>query len=81
MARDDKDYAVEFGEYLAKAADRFMGAVNALQAARMTSDFGAECEAEPEHTEAWRGLREAIYEFRKRATRAGHQPSAELFNR
>lgn len=81
MARDDKEYAIEFGEYLAKAAERFMEAVNALQAARMLSDFGAEMKAEPEHTEAWKGLGEAVYEFRKRATRAGHEPSAAIFSK
>jgi hypothetical protein len=30
-------------------------------------------------TEAWRGLGGAIYEFRKRAARAGHEPSAIEF--
>lgn len=81
VERDDKDYAIEFGEYLAKAAVQFMDAINASQAARMLSDFGAQTEAEEVETDAWKGLREAVYEFRKRATRAGHEPSAVEFSK
>jgi hypothetical protein len=79
MERDDKDYAIEFGEYLAKAAREFMEAHNDIQRAQMLSDFGAATEAEARVTEAWRSLEGAIYEFRKRATRAGHEPSAVEF--
>jgi hypothetical protein len=32
-------------------------------------------------SDAWDGLRSAVYEFRKRAARAGHEPSAIKFNR
>lgn len=81
MQRDDKDYAIEFGEYLAKAAERFMDSENAVEAARMLSDFGAEQDASADHSEAWRSLESAIYEFRKRAARAGHEPPAIDLNR
>lgn len=81
MARDDKDYAIEFGEYLAVAAKRFMDACDAVEAAQMLSDFGAATLAEPEYSEAWSKLGEALYEFRKRAARSGHEPSAVEFAR
>lgn len=81
MSRDDKDYAIEFGEYLATAADDFLAACNAVQSARMLSDFGAETEATQSHDDAWKTLNEAVYEFRKRAARAGHEPSATKFNK
>jgi hypothetical protein len=65
-----RDYAIEFGEYLADAAEQFMDATNALSQARMLSDFGAATTAELALTDAWRGLKSAIYEFRGRAVRA-----------
>lgn len=51
--RDTKDYAVEFGEYLAKAAEAYMRfpLANGLDRA----------------LDAYRALRSAVYEFRKRA--------------
>lgn len=81
MNRDDKDYAIEFGEYLATSADEFLQSCNALEASRMLSDFGAQTVAEQGHNDAWRHLTDAVYEFRKRAARAGHAPSAIKFNR
>lgn len=58
-ARTDTDYAIEFGEYLAKAAESYMQAV---------ADYGAD---DPDATnDAWDALRSAIYEFRKRAIKA-----------
>lgn len=62
--RDDKDYAIEFGEYLAKAAEAFMKFMN---------DTGVRInnpELQDSMTDHWRGLQLRIYEFRKRATRA-----------
>jgi hypothetical protein len=53
--RTPKDYAIEFGEYLAKAADRYLSAVNAWE------DY--------DEGDARRSLESAIYEFRKRAAR------------
>jgi len=79
--RDDNDYAIEFGEYLATAAEGFMEATNAVSAAQMLADFGAAQAADETLTEAWKCLQSAIYEFRKRAARAGHEPSAVKFNR
>jgi hypothetical protein len=77
--RDDKDYAIEFGEYLAKAAEELMAAIND-QAGVDDYDGGlARADAAQRVTEAWRGLQEGVYEFRKRAARAGHEPSAIEF--
>mgnify|MGYP007007270510 CR=1 FL=1 len=79
LGRDDMDFAIEFGEYLATAADHFMRVENKFTALLMDGD---DTEGDrDEHSDAWRGLASAIYEFRKRATRAGHKPSAEKFNR
>lgn len=70
MARDAKDYAVEFGGYLATAADNFLKACNAVQSAQMLSDFGAAKEAEELFADTHETLRMAIHEFRKRVDRA-----------
>jgi hypothetical protein len=53
--RDDKDYAIEFGEYLAKAAE-----------AHLAGYIAGVTDHEADLT---RSLRLAIYEFRKRAGR------------
>ena len=63
--------AVEHGGYLATAAEGYMAAVNAMDAATMAADegrpdeaaLGAAGEVRSDHHQ---GLREAIYEFRKR---------------
>ena len=82
MQRDDKDYAIEFGEYLATAAERFLQAVNDLDEAEIEGmDEVEEQERAESRSEAWSALQSAVYEFRKRATRAGHEPSAIKFNR
>ena len=57
-ARNDKDYAIEFGGYLATAAEAYMAAVND---SRPHPD---------EVTDTHRALKSAVYEFRKRAQRA-----------
>lgn len=59
--RSPKDYAIEFGHYLADAAEQLIAEMN--RAAK------AEEEPCPDH---WRALESAIYEFRKRALRAEH---------
>lgn len=79
-ARTDKDYAIEFGEYLAKAAVRLMNAQNAVDAGRMEDvDEDAQQRLEQSYSEAFGDVQNAVYEFRKRATRAGHEPSAIEF--
>ena len=52
--RSPKDYAVEFGNYLARSAQRFMDTLNS---GGVTADD-------------WDDLRSSIYEFRKRAVKA-----------
>lgn len=54
--RDAKDYAIEFGGYLAVAVRRYMASVNR----EIIPEGDTEC------SEAWRGLESAIYEFEKR---------------
>jgi hypothetical protein len=79
MERSDKDYAIEFGEYLATAADDFMREQNRFSALELDGDdTQADRDAQ---SDAWKRLQNAVYEFRKRATRAGHEPSATKFNR
>lgn len=61
--RDAKDYAIEFGEYLATDVTAFL---------KFLQDVGSIVpdqyrEAAVDHV---RGLNSAIYEFRKRANRA-----------
>lgn len=81
LGRDDKDFAIEFGEYLATSVDDFLAALNHRDAAQRLSDFGAEQSADEALTDHWRALQSAVYEFRKRAARAGHDPSAVKLNR
>ena len=52
--RDAKDYAIEFGEYLAHAAENLLVGINKNRS---------------EITDEWKALNSAIYEFRKRASR------------
>jgi hypothetical protein len=58
--RSSKDYAIEFGGYLAAAARRYMDAVNREIIPEGDEEVG----------EAWRALRSALYEFEKRVRRA-----------
>lgn len=66
MERSEKDYAIEFGEYLAKDAEYFLSILNGITT-RTFIDFGDH----DNHTfnDAARGLKSAIYEFRKRAAK------------
>jgi hypothetical protein len=61
LGRTDKDFAIEFGEYLAKAAEHFQDVMQAERAGDYDQDAVGD---------AWRALDSAIYEFRKRATKA-----------
>jgi hypothetical protein len=77
--RTDADYAIEFGEYMAVAAEHYL---DVLDKYRDQVENGREHHIHPDMvSDAWSGLRSAVYEFRKRATRAGHEPSAKNFNR
>jgi hypothetical protein len=58
LGRDAKDFAIEFGGYLAKAAERYITVMNDEH-----SDYDIDCDA-------LRGLINAIYEFRKRVAKA-----------
>ena len=79
----DEQRAIEFAEYMAKSAEAFLRAVDALQIAQNTSEqqnnfaiYDEEVETAQERlTDFWRGLESSIYEFRKRAERCA--PSAE----
>jgi len=62
LGRTDKDFAIEFGGYLANEAERFMQHHNERV-------YATEGEAD-EGADRWKALRSAIYEFRKRAKRA-----------
>ncbi len=54
----DKDFAIEFGEYLAKAAEQFQDVIQAELAGNHDQDV---------LSDTWRALDSAVYEFRKRA--------------
>lgn len=62
--RDAKDYAIEFGGYLAKAAAAYMDCIGRLSGERPLLDRDGEL------TDHLRGLNSAIYEFEKRVKRA-----------
>jgi hypothetical protein len=64
--RTPKDFALEFGEYMAKAADNYLFASDEP---RTEDDYNAK-------NEAYTALRSAVYEFRKRADRAKAMLSA-----
>ena len=65
--RDAKDFAIEFGEYLAKEAEEFLVFMNRHG---LSAGKGATTDSQSEMTDRWRGLTSAIYEFRKRAIKA-----------
>lgn len=66
--------AVEFAEYMAKAAEAYMNSMNRRDAVKIEidgqgdeSDFEEELKITEESlTDHWNGLKSAIYEFRKR---------------
>jgi hypothetical protein len=63
LGRDAKDFAIEFGEYLANAAEGFLVVINKLRPSPVML-------RDDEVRDHWRGLESAVYEFRKRAARA-----------
>jgi hypothetical protein len=70
---NSKTVAIEFAEYMAKSAERFIAAANAVDAMRggeTHPDDGTIYDAEMELTEARTRLEADIYEFRKRRDRA-----------
>lgn len=77
--RTDADYAIEFGEYMAVAAEHYLD-VSDKYRDQVTNGARHHIHSDMV-SDAWEGLRSAVYEFRKRAARAGHKPSAEKFNR
>lgn len=62
--------AIEFGEYLAKSAENFLRAFNALEAVRESEDEEKINCAKETVSELFSGLQSEMYEFRKRAARA-----------
>lgn len=60
LGRTDKDFVIEFGEYLAQSAELFLTAVD-------MDDLDVDGDGFLDH---YRALESAIYEFRKRAARA-----------
>jgi hypothetical protein len=77
--RSPTAFALEFAEYMAKDAERLLEAAAAMfdaQEAYLSADGDEEerrdamCLAESTYDEHVRGLRNGIYEFRKRAARA-----------
>lgn len=62
LGRDDKDFAIEFGGYLANEAERYMQH-------HSWKNYPSEADAD-EGLVRWSALRVAIYEFRKHAERA-----------
>ena len=67
--KDAKDYAIEFGGYLAESAERYIAAVNALESAREGSSDQSVEDAESDAMEAVTRLKSDIYDFRKRRNR------------
>lgn len=70
LGRTDKDFAIEFGRYLAASAERYQAAVNSAFSAREEGCDQTVEDADAEMTEAYGRLTSDIHEFRKRATRA-----------
>jgi hypothetical protein len=63
--RDDKDYAIEFGGYLADAAEQFIHAYNFRQMQEQ-ADVDVDVDA---FNDIYRALTNAIFEFRKRSAK------------
>jgi len=59
-SRTNKDYAIEFGGYLATSAEAFLNFLDQSGASVRDEDRDG-------MSDHWRDLRSAIYEFRKRA--------------
>lgn len=79
--RTPRDYAIEFGGYLATSAERYMATVNVYWAAYSDGDDEAVDEAEAAMSEAYQRLQSDIYEFRKRAGRVTRPPPVAVLPR
>lgn len=64
LVRDDKDFAIEHAEYLAKAAEAYMNLAGVSQNPNLPVDTQVDL------SERFRNLKSCIYEFRKRAEKA-----------
>ena len=64
IVRDEKDYAIEFAEYMAKAAESYAEAIGNEVWTEMTA------EAQDAVSDKFSELQSSIYEFRKRAEKA-----------
>jgi len=74
-----RDKALEFAEYMAKDAESFLAAANtlrALEAGEDVPELGDVEAADSAYTDHYRGLTDAIYEFRKRAKKVA-APAAQ----
>lgn len=75
MERTNKDYAIEFAEYLAKSAEYFMEQLNFRDSLQLKIEEGFEVpendinNAQENVSEGFINVRDAVYEFRKRAER------------
>jgi FtsZ-binding cell division protein ZapB len=67
--RDTKDFAIEFGEYLAKSVEQLLGFQSANGAPLSRGDMQT-------MTELTEGVRSSIYEFRKRAAKVALPPQS-----
>jgi hypothetical protein len=68
--RTTADYAIEFGEHLAKDADALREAVNGYYRAKEFGGEGAIFQAQEVLSECMKAAASGAYEFRKRAERA-----------
>lgn len=76
LERTPQDYAIEHGGYLATAAESYMNAVQEFAKNEELGDGG-----DPDIvSDCFRGLKDAIYEFRKRAEKAMRNAEAKPAN-
>jgi hypothetical protein len=73
--RTPQDYAIEHAEYLATSVEQYMRVRNEFEEAAQEADEDGDGGEIPDGlrdalSDHWRGLTEAVYEFRKRAERA-----------
>jgi hypothetical protein len=64
-----EQFAIEFGEYLAKSSEQYLSVV--AEVTELSTAHSADADS---LTDAYRALKSAIYEFRKRANRAAATP-------
>lgn len=69
VALSPQYYAIEHAGYLATAADHFMMVASDIAGA---AEDGMDDRLRDRYSDAWKALRECVYEFRKRRDRAAH---------